>query len=58
MKNPLLRSATLKMTPEILVLTFVSPCHPVEKDETYGKKVETYLHCVIDTSTPLPEQNS
>ena len=58
MKNPLLHSTTLNITPEILVLTLVSPFHPVEKDETYGKKVETYLHCVIGTSNPLREQNS
>ena len=57
MKNPLLHSAALNITPEILVLTLVSP-YPVEKDETYGKKGETYLHCVIDTSNPLRKRNS
>ena len=56
--TPQLHSATLNITPDIFVLTLVSPCHPIEKDETNDDKIETYLHCVIDTSTPLPEQNS
>ena len=56
--TPQLHSATLNITPDIFVLTLVSPCHPIEKDETNDDKIETYLHCVIHTSNPLREQNS
>ena len=56
-KTPQLHSATLNITREISVSTLVFPRHPVEKDETHGKKVKTYLHCVIHISDPLGEQN-
>jgi hypothetical protein len=35
-----------------------SPCHPVEKDETNGNKVETKLHYITYTSNPLGKQHS
>ena len=38
MITPQLQGATLNITADVMVSTVTFPCHPVEKDETYGNK--------------------